>query len=330
MRASFRELRRWSGGSVRTSGKLLFVKSGITGIGIVEDGAALGEAVALIDAPSGFETGRLARFENETEDAAITGKLLDLLQKRRAHPLAAHLRLGEHALHFPETLTVIFQRRHADSVSIFIARDENRHRRIGHLLDGQLELELARRQRDHVRVERADHVAHVVLERRLGCDSQLHGLLHDFRDEEEPFFGRRRVGHDIGSLVAIGDDIGALLHVHGDHRGHGLDATHIDLVELLDEAENDVELADHALCILVAYRETGQTGNALHGCDIDRHAGTPGFSGVRVPIAFTSAKSKAGKLCVTLTVCPTVYTIFQCFSSLLRPLGVPGCAAVFS
>ena len=67
----------------------------------------------------------------------------------------------------PTPLAMVLQRAHADCVSGFVARDEQRDRRLGHLLDGELELELARRQRDEIGIEIRDQRADIILQRRF-------------------------------------------------------------------------------------------------------------------------------------------------------------------
>ena len=58
---------------------------------------------------------------------------------------------------------MILQRTHADRAAAGIAGYEQGERRIGHLLDRELKLELARRERDQIGVERGDKRANVVL-----------------------------------------------------------------------------------------------------------------------------------------------------------------------
>ena len=57
--------------------------------------------------------------------------------------------------------------------------------------------------------------------------------------------------------------------------GHRLDAGHVDLVQLLDEAEDGVELAPQRLGLVVGHGDAGETRHALHGFLVDRHAGNP-------------------------------------------------------
>src|SRR3712207_8270920 len=42
-------------------------------------------------------------------------------------------------------------------------------------------------------------------------------------------------------IAAIGHAVLALLHHHGRHGGHGLDALHVHLIELLDEGQDGVD-----------------------------------------------------------------------------------------
>jgi len=72
-------------------------------------------------------------------------------------------------------------------------------------------------------------------------------LFDDFGHQEEILIGIRRIGDDVGGLVAVGHFIGALLHCHRRYRGHGLDAIDIHFGELLDEAQNAVQLTHHPL-----------------------------------------------------------------------------------
>ena len=81
----------------------------------------------------------------------------------------------------------------------------------------------------------------------------------------------RRIGENPVRLVALGDDVGPLLHRHVDHRGHRLDAGHVDLVQLLDEAEDGVELAAKRLRLGVAHRDPRQPRDLHHRVLVDCH-----------------------------------------------------------
>ena len=56
-----------------------------------------------------------------------------------------------------------------------------------------------------------------------------------------------RVGQHLVADIAVGDDILAQAQMVGDHRGHRLDAGGVDLAELLDPAEDVVELGNERL-----------------------------------------------------------------------------------
>jgi hypothetical protein len=56
-----------------------------------------------------------------------------------------------------------------------------------------------------------------------------------------------------------------------DDRGHRLDAGDINLVQLLDKAQNGVQLAGHALGILLAHRYAGEMRDSLHCLKINGH-----------------------------------------------------------
>ena len=94
-------------------------------------------------------------------------KVGDRLEQRRADALAAHLGQREHALDLGLAVVRDLERAHAHGAAGLVARDEHRGVRAGHLLDRHLELELDRRQRQEVRVELGDQLAHIVLQRRL-------------------------------------------------------------------------------------------------------------------------------------------------------------------
>lgn len=83
--------------------------------------------------------------------------------------------------------------------------------------------------------------------------------------------GDGRIGDDIGCLAAVGHLIGPLLHRRRGHRSHRLDAVDIHFGELLDEAKDAVQLADHAICLVLGDGNTGKAGDALHGGKIDGH-----------------------------------------------------------
>src|ERR1043166_6443325 len=90
-------------------------------------------------------------------------------------------------------------------------------------------------------------------------------------DDEIVTLARRRILEDRFRVAAVGDDVGALLHDHGHHRGHRLDAGHVDFGELLDERQNRVELALQMLDLAVRDRDAREMRDVANGLGIDRH-----------------------------------------------------------
>jgi hypothetical protein len=67
------------------------------------------------------------------------------------------------------------------------------------------------------------------------------------------------------SVAAVIDDIRALAHHHRRDGGHRLDAIDIHFRKLLDEAEDAVQFACHAVCLFLADGDSGKARDALHG-----------------------------------------------------------------
>src|SRR5690349_19372510 len=65
----------------------------------------------------------------------------------------------------------------------------------------------------------------------------LRALFDHFRDDEIIALPRRRVLENGLRVAAVGDHVLTLLHDHGGDRGHGIDAGHVDFVEMLDERQ---------------------------------------------------------------------------------------------
>src|SRR5690606_18227232 len=110
----------WSG---RSSAKLLFVKSRIAGIGIVEHYATLRKAATLIQAPGRLEARCITRFENETRKPFFATQNLNICQDLRPNALPANRRYGEHPLNLAQSLPVYLERPHAHSAGVFVARN---------------------------------------------------------------------------------------------------------------------------------------------------------------------------------------------------------------
>src|SRR5260370_5354628 len=96
---------------------------------------------------------------------------------------------------------------------------------------------------------------------------------HLFRDQEELILGRRRVLENDRGISAFGHHVGALLHRHRRHRGHGFYAAHVDLGELLDEREDRVELGLQVLDFFVGDRDAGEMRDAADGRGVNGHGG---------------------------------------------------------
>ena len=59
--------------------------------------------------------------------------------------------------------------------------------------------------------------------------------------------------------------------LHRRHRRHGLDAAHVDLVELLDETQDRIQLALVFLDLVLLDPDAGKAADALHGSGVDGH-----------------------------------------------------------
>src|SRR5690349_10481074 len=81
----------------------------------------------------------------------------------------------------------------------------------------------------------------------------------------------RRVRKDRIAPVAFGDDVLAQAKRVRDHRGHRLDRRGIDLAELLDPAEDVVELGHEPLGGGIVDRDAREARDLLHGCSIYGH-----------------------------------------------------------
>jgi hypothetical protein len=79
---------------------------------------------------------------------------------------------------------------------------------------------------------------------------------------------RRVAQHRVGILAVI-HHVGALFHRHRRHRGHGLDALDIDLLQLLHERQNGIDLATQVLDFVVRNRDPRQMRDTANGCSVD-------------------------------------------------------------
>src|SRR5690606_36547747 len=99
-----------------------------------------------------------------------------------------------------------------------------------------------------------------------GCRSSLDHLRHAV----EAMFRRRRIGQHLVAHPAarqrVGiDDVVAQPQGLRDHRGHRLDAGAIDFAELLDPAENGIELGHHPVELVLAHPDAREAGDLRHG-----------------------------------------------------------------
>jgi hypothetical protein len=74
-----------------------------------------------------------------------------------------------------------------------------------------------------------------------------------------------------GGFAAVRYLVRALLHGHRRDRRHGFDAIDIHFGKLLDETENAVQLANHAVCLFFGDGNTSKARNALNGGKVDGH-----------------------------------------------------------
>jgi hypothetical protein len=76
--------------------------------------------------------------------------------------------------------------------------------------------------------------------------------------------GLGRVGEDVVADAAIVDDVVAQAELLVDDRRQRLDAVGVDLAELLDPAQNVVELGQQPVELLVAHRDARQFRDVAH------------------------------------------------------------------
>src|SRR5262249_57842347 len=91
-----------------------------------------------------------------------------------------------------------------------------------------------------------------------------------------------RIAHDIIRDTAIGNLIGALLHIHRSDRSHRLDAVDINLRKLLDKSEDGVEFALKVLNLILRNRNAGEMRDTANGSSVDRPGSTQGQAGKRL------------------------------------------------
>ena len=96
-------------------------------------------------------------------------------------------------------------------------------------------------------------------------------LLHHFGDREKAFARVGGVGQHLVLLVAVSHDILAALQPHGRDRHHRLNALDINLVELLDKAEDGVELFGQRGQAVVLDLDPGELGHLGGSACVDRH-----------------------------------------------------------
>src|SRR5260370_20751962 len=93
------------------------------------------------------------------------------------------------------------------------------------------------------------------------------------RNQKKLIVGRRSVLENDRGISDFGAHVGALLHRHRRHRGHGFDAAHVDLGELLDEREDRVELGLQVLDFFVGDGDAGEMRDAADGRGVNGHGG---------------------------------------------------------
>src|SRR5690606_10067453 len=91
------------------------------------------------------------------------------------------------------------------------------------------------------------------------------------RDGEEAMFGDRRVGEHLVADAAIGDRVLAQAQRVGDDRGHRRDAGDIDLLQLLDPAEDVAELGRERLDLGIADGDAGELRDMANGGGVYGH-----------------------------------------------------------
>src|SRR5579864_153692 len=109
-------------------------------------------------------------------------------------------------------------------------------------------------------------------------------LFHHLGDDEEVILMGRRIGDDGIRDAAVGHRVVAHFHRHWRHRGHRLDAVHIDFAELLDEVQDRVELALQTGNLVLGNGDSRQVRNAADRICVDSHKQLLSTSPVREPI----------------------------------------------
>ena len=130
----------------------------------------------------------------------------------------------------------------------------------GHLLGRHLELVFARRQRNEVRVELGHHGAHVVLQRRLDGDGDRRQVrsFHDLGHHEEAVFAQRALATMSAALPPSVTTSARIFIFISTTEVIGSTPATSTSSSCCDEAEDAVELADHAFGFLAAIRRCGQ------------------------------------------------------------------------
>src|SRR5262252_4863549 len=106
--------------------------------------------------------------------------------------------------------------------------------------------------------------------------SRVPGALFDhLGHQEEMILDGRRILDDVVGNLAVGHNIRALLHYHGRHGGHGLDANDVGLQQLLHESEHGIKLAPKVLDLIIPDRNARKMRDAPDGRNIDGHEAFP-------------------------------------------------------
>jgi hypothetical protein len=96
-------------------------------------------------------------------------------------------------------------------------------------------------------------------------------LTHDLGHGEEAFARVGRVRQDLGLLIAIGDHVLAALQAHRRDRGHRLHVVDVQLAQLLDEAEDRVEVLRECGEVLFFDPDSGELGDLGGRGRVDGH-----------------------------------------------------------
>src|SRR5690606_2122039 len=103
-----------------------------------------------------------------------------------------------------------------------------------------------------------------------GTRAEPAASLDHLRHAVKAVLGHGRIGEHLVAHAAARQRVGidhvlAQAQLLRDHRGHRLDAGAIDLAELLDPAENGIELGHHPVEFVLAHPDAREAGDLRHG-----------------------------------------------------------------